>query len=333
MHPSRDSVEEELSLAKEEEELSLDQFLEIFRSEAKSPWGYVENDEVFSFHKIALTPEENTPFCEEVLTITKEDCCVELKKYGVVMDLADLFRYAYKDGKFIRKESVVKTFLQHLFNWTTDKSHHSYYKQLLHCASDILQKVDTSEAFKHRTTLKFVLEQLKLMTGHRTYNPATLWLAMLVRFHSTTAYRVLRDTDFMILPSLSTLDAYIVPPRSHGLTESRKKELKQTASLVHPEKRQVALIFDEMACQVHVSFDSLGKVHGYALNDPNCLVESILSFMISGLGHHHHQLIAFYPVRNPDSKFLQQCFLDCVEGLEQAGFQVMLSVCDNYSAN
>ncbi len=155
------------------------------------------------------------------------------------------------------------------------------------------------------TTLKFITEQMDLCNSEKKiYTPPVLRFAMLVRFHSPAAYNAIRDSEFLVLPGHRTLDQYVVPKRSPGVSESRVKELTTVCSKIEDGKREVGIIFDEMACQAQLSFDASGQLFGYALNGlgTETLAESILCFMVTGLNTKFHQVLSFYPVTNPGKR-------------------------------
>ncbi len=66
---------------------------------------------------------------------------------------------------------------------------------------------------------------------------------------------------------------------------------------------------------------------------PEEVADSMLCFMVAGLSEKFHQVTAFYPVSNIDADFLLKCFVETVRSLELAGFEVMLSICDNHASN
>lgn len=68
-------------------------------------------------------------------------------------------------------------------------------------------------------------------------------------------------------------------------------------------------------------------------NGKDILAESVLCFLVNGLASKLHQVVCFYPVKNPDANFLQECFWDTVMCLENVGFKMLMSVCDNHPTN
>ena len=154
------------------------------------------------------------------------------------------------------------------------------------------------------TTLKFVNEQLKLVAFEKKkFSPAVIRLSMLMKFHSSSGYRAVRESGFLILPYETTLSSYTVPKRECGINDGRLIELCQVAESLLPTKREVSVIFDEMALQPNANFDASGKIEGFAINqkDSAPLATSMLCFMIQGLKENFHDVVSFHPVHNLDA--------------------------------
>jgi hypothetical protein len=159
---------------------------------------------------------------------------------------------------------------------------------------------------------------------------------MMVKFFSSSAYRAIRESKFLLLPSETTIQSYMVPRRETGISQIRLSELTQKASNLPIHEREVSVIFDEMALQPNINFDASGQMTGFALNQPSDstqLATSMLCFMIQGLRKNFHEIVSFHPVHNMDANFMQVCFCQVIFNLMKAGFQPLLSVCDNHSTN
>ncbi len=85
-----------------------------------------------------------------------------------------------------------------------------------------------------------------------------------------------------MLPSKTTLDAYLVSKCSVGVNSTRFDEVRRIARLC--QRKQVALIWDEMIIQPNLSFDASGELYGYARNKAGVLANSVLCFLFSALG-------------------------------------------------
>ena len=159
---------------------------------------------------------------------------------------------------------------------------------------------------------------------------------MMIKFHSSACYRAIRESNFLVLPSETTLYSYMVPKREAGISHVRLAELSTISSRLSSDENEVSVIFDEMSIQPNVNFDSGGSMKGFAVNKPKDslqLATSMLSFMVQGLRKNFHEVVAFYPIHNLDSEFLQSCLFQVLHLLMKAGFNPILSVCDNYSTN
>jgi len=270
----------------------------------------------------------------------------QLHRYGKRLDLEKIAIDDYdKTTKGLKQEHKnVQHFISKLKTIAVENCH---IRDLLKVSQSILQQciknseeIDTETencAQKNIVTLRFINEQLKLVCFEkRKYSPAIIRLAMMIKFYSSSGYRALRDSRFMILPSESTLYSYMVPKRDSGVNQQRLNELSQVAKDFPTEKREVSIVFDEMALQPNVNFDASGQMEGFATNK-NCdnaqLATSMLCFMIQGLKLNFHEIVFFHPVHNLDSQFLQLCFLQAINLVMKSGFRPILAVCDNHTVN
>lgn len=175
------------------------------------------------------------------------------------------------------------------------------------------------------TTLKFVNEQLKLVAFEKKkFSPAVIRLSMLMKFHSSSRYRAVRESGFLILPYETTLSSYTVPKRECGINDGRLIELCQVAESLLPTKREVSVIFDEMALQPNANFDASGKIEGFAINqkDSAPLATSMLCFMIQGLKENFHDVVSFHP----DADFLKASLYQVLFVIMKAGFEPVMTV-------
>ncbi len=158
----------------------------------------------------------------------------------------------------------------------------------------------------------------------------------MIKFYSSSGYRAIRDSKFLILPSETTLYTYMVPKREAGINQIRLNELSRIASSLPENEREVSIIFDEMALQPNVNFDPSGEMTGFAANKENDslqLATSMLCFMVQGLRKNFHEIASFYPVHNLDANFLQSSFFQVIYLLMKAGFKPIMGVCDNHATN
>lgn len=159
---------------------------------------------------------------------------------------------------------------------------------------------------------------------------------MMLKFYSSSGYRAVRESKFLILPSETTLYTFMVPRREAGISQTRLAELSTISSNLNPEEKEVSIIFDEMALQPNVNFDSSGEMTGFALNTPvesQQLATSMVCFMAQGLRKNFHEIVSFFPVYNLDADYLQRCLFQVINLLMKAGFQPVLTVSDNHSTN
>ena len=159
---------------------------------------------------------------------------------------------------------------------------------------------------------------------------------MMIKFYSSYSYRDIRESKFAILPSETTLYKFMVPRREVGISQTRLAELSNLAKTLPEDEREVSVVFDEMALQANINFDSSGEVFGFAINygeESQQLATSMLCFLVQGLRRNFHEVAAFYPVHNVDASFLRIGLLEVIRLLMKSGFQPLLTVSDNHPMN
>ena len=178
----------------------------------------------------------------------------------------------------------------------------------------------------------FWQEQIKLLqtssTGRR-YHPQIIRFALSVHGKSPSAYRELRDSGALILPSERVLRDYknYFTPKA-GINNDNVEELKKKVSAFSEVQRYIVLVMDEMKIQSGLVFDKhSGNLVGFTdLGDPMtnfaCLVEEdvvathALAFLVRGLCTDMKHVIAYFFTRNVTSFQLMPIFWKVVSTLE-----------------
>ena len=342
----KSDVEGSSTSTEEEGEVSLEEISSVFEQNSGQEWCFIKKPRYFKFCKVDENKFTIAPQVSYVLMMDLETGLTTLHHYGEQLDLQKVsfanFDVAKQTLKPKRKE--IEFFIARLKSLPSERcSIRDILKLVTTEVEKCLEKEDVAESedgaliSENLVTLKFICEQLKLVSNKkRRYSPALIRLAMMMRFYSSSGYNAIRDSKFMILPSETTLHSYTVPRREKGIHQARLDELSKLAGTIPEKKREVSVIFDEMALQPNVNFDSSGNMEGFATNstsDNPPLATSMLCFMVQGLKQNFHEVVSFHPVHCLGSEFLQQCFLQVINLLMKAGFKPMLAVCDNHSVN
>ena len=147
--------------------------------------------------------------------------------------------------------------------------------------------------------------------------------ALSIRCVSLRCYRYLRDKLHFPLPGLTTLrtwtKAFQTPP---GLMDCSLKIMRSVRDTLPDIERFVVLSFDEMSLKQVICYDSTeDRVYG-----PNKHVQVL---MVRGLCSHWKQPVYF----NFDQDMTRDILFEVIAAVENAGFLVVVMVCDLSSTN
>ena len=171
----------------------------------------------------------------------------------------------------------------------------------------------------------------------RRYHPQVIRFALSIHCKSPSAYRELRDSGALILPSERVLRDYknYFKPKT-GIAKENIDSLKEKVSLFTSTQRYVAVIMDEMKIQSNLVFDKTsGELVGFIdLGDPLTTFANVeeetpiashaLAFLVRGLCTNLKHVIAYYFTGNVTSFQLLPLFWRVVAVLETT---VKLWVC------
>ena len=120
----------------------------------------------------------------------------------------------------------------------------------------------------------FWQEQMKLLQSSkmgRRYHPQVIRFALSIHSKSPSAYRELRDSGALVLPSERVLRDYknYFKPKA-GINKENVESLCGKTSSFSPVQRYVAVVMDEMKVQSNLVFDKVsGDLVGFIdLGDP-----------------------------------------------------------------
>ncbi|XP_071855159.1 uncharacterized protein [Apostichopus japonicus] len=197
--------------------------------------------------------------------------------------------------------------------------------------------------------------QSKSSKGMR-WHPAIIKWAIALHSKSSSAYDILRDSGFLILPHPSTLHMYthFTPPSSGlnvGLLQRFFDSLK--LSSLEPHQKLVNLIFDEMKIKAGLVFSKTnGKLVGFIdVGDvskdmerfearcteskseiPN-VASHVLLFMVRGLTSSIKFPVAFFFTNSAPGHQLYEMAMNCIKALKLLGLTVLCLTSDGASCN
>ena len=198
----------------------------------------------------------------------------------------------------------------------------------------------------------FWQEQMKLLQSSkmgRRYHPQVIRFALSIHSKSPSAYRELRDSGALILPSERVLRDYknYFKPKA-GISKDNVESLREKTSSFSPVQKYVAIIMDEMKIQANLVFDKVsGDLVGFIdLGDPMTNFASLsnededpiashaLAFLVRGLCTDLKHIIAYFFTGNVTSYQIMPLFWRTVAVLEVSlNLHVCAAVNDGASPN
>ena len=193
-------------------------------------------------------------------------------------------------------------------------------------------------------------QQMHLMRSTkmgRRYHPQMIRFALSIHCKSPSAYRELRDSGALILPSERVLRDYknYFKPGA-GITKENIEELKEKSSEFAGIQKYVAVIMDEMKIIENLVFDKTsGELIGFIdLGDPLTTFANVdedvsiashaLAFLVRGLCTNLKHVVAYYFTGNVTSFQLMPLFWKVVAALETTvKLWVLAAVNDGASPN
>ena len=196
----------------------------------------------------------------------------------------------------------------------------------------------------------FWQEQMKLLQWAkmgRRYHPQVIRFALSLHGKSPSAYREVRDSGALILPSERVLRDYknYFKPKA-GINKENVQSLQAKVSSFTSIQRYVAVVMDEMKIQSNLVFDKVsGELIGFIdLGDPmtnfatltneDLIATHALAFLVRGLCTDLNHIIAYFFTGNVTSFQIMPLFWRTVAVLEVSlNLHVCAAVNDGASPN
>ena len=201
------------------------------------------------------------------------------------------------------------------------------------------------------------LEALKVKDSRQIrWLPAMIRRCLHLRFKSSGAYRSLRESGAVVLPSERTLIDYTHwCKRGAGfIPDVDEILLKEIGDLGEERRKYVVLCFDEMKIKENLVFDkhSFSLVGFYNMGDVSNAISEVqsqsagkenatskrfakymLSFYVRGIFTNVNFPYAHFPIRGATAGELYLLVWDAILHLEMLGLKVMAVTCDGAATN
>ncbi|RVE41073.1 hypothetical protein evm_014276 [Chilo suppressalis] len=258
------------------------------------------------------------------------------------------------------QHSAAKTVKRKLKTCFTTKSEQALYKKLrllqiklsrcnnqkkkLATSFKIARNIMTNQSFLNtmenmttagRTlTLLQFREQKKKGKGRR-FTLKEKIMALSIYKQSPKSYRLLRK--MLLLPATQTLDKMVQKAMISPQYDERVfKQLKEKCIKMKESDKLSVLLFDEVSLQAYINYNvSEDRIDGLVDDKyPTKFVNHALVFMLRGLIKNFKQPIAYMFCNSAtDAVTLQKYIVDVIKKVEEAGFRVVATVCDQGSNN
>lgn len=206
---------------------------------------------------------------------------------------------------------------------------------LIHLVISLLNII-TDQSFPHLSTLKFLCEQLYLMTLNKLeYSPDLLIFSSLLYNCSRPGYRLLREKKILILPSYSTIRRIFLSKTFGPDLEQRPENfllyIKTKFKSLLERDKVVTLMVDEI--HIKPSYDYKGgNIVGAAYNSAEAATSAFV-FMINSLKSKFKDVVHMIPAKSMKAESLHCILKETIVGLENIGFHVLCVITDNNALN
>ena len=201
-------------------------------------------------------------------------------------------------------------------------------------AVSLLEEIYEDTVAPTSSKFNFIKEQLDLLEMNPPrYSPELLVFASTMFYSNPSAYRYIRDSDYISLPHPDYLRKLSCNCQinSTGFNDSHKRYLQQHLSGLSEEKKLVNLLIDEIHVKSKLSYKA-GKITGAASNNAD-IANSLQVFMISSLRSSYKDIVALYPVKNMTALNLQEMLIKILKILSELGFKIISIISDNNKLN
>ena len=192
------------------------------------------------------------------------------------------------------------------------------------------------ESIKYFNTLKFIYEQISLMTMNKfDYSTEMMVFSSLFYNCSPRGYRLMRASKNVILPSYSTIRRLTLSSYMNPAVEQHDNNflmyIKNKFKLLVQKDITVSLLVDEIHLKPYLDYKG-GNIVGLA-NNSNEAATSAFAFMLSSVFSKYKDVVHVMPTRRLKAENLFDIIRRLIIGLEEIGFRVLSVITDNNAIN
>ena len=200
----------------------------------------------------------------------------------------------------------------------------------------LLQTIITNESFKFINVVKFISEQLTLITMKKVqYSNDILVFSSLLFNCSPQCYRLLRESALLVLPCYSTLRKLTVSMNFSPAKEQSEVNflmyIKSKIKHLTKNDKTVLLMIDEIHLKANFDYKA-GYVVGTAFDSAGPATSAYV-FMVSSIKSKFKDVVHIVPTRSMKAGDLFNFIKRVIIGLEEIGLKVVCVITDNNAIN
>lgn len=308
---------------------SLEELLPKLQSIDTDYWTIINRGDSLFICRVDEHPSPNVKFS----VVMKPSCAVHV--YLNKVEVTKLGKY--KIPNMIADTNTLDELLENLRQFDA-----SVVPETSRCSVDIIQLVLSlltlivDESFQYVTTLKFLCEQLYLMTLKKfSYSSEFLIFSSLLYNCSPSGYRLLREKGFLILPHWCTIRRILLSKYCSPATEHEDENLlcyiKTKFKSLQAVDKTVMLLIDEIHIKPYFDY-KCGNIVGSAFNSKEAATTAFV-FMVSSIASAFKDVVHIIPTRCMKADLLHNLIKKVIIGLEKIGFTVICVITDNNAIN
>lgn len=202
----------------------------------------------------------------------------------------------------------------------------------LEAADDIDDDVSRKEAAYAR--LSFLAEQLSMTNLDRkkyAYSQELLAFAYILQHHSPSAYRFIKESNTISLPSVRHLQRLSSSLSNDPDIHEMEAYLKIKIRDLPESERVVLLAIDEVYSAKRMEFSG-GKIFGTDSTSED-LAKTVCAFLIKSIHGDFQEIISLVPKSHLTAQDLHKHLLDCLVLLSRVGVKPVVCIVDNNPVN
>ena len=293
-------------------------------------WIISHKDKTVYFFYVEDTSYPNVKCCVRV----SENFTVTLFYGSREVKVLKKLKFPLVVSKIIEIEDILDQALISL----EEKSQECSVKENLNICIDILNSLSTTLSDR-KPVIDFLLQQIKLLGISKKnafrYSWETVLFCGLIHSISPHAYKFLRNSGHLLLPSSTTIKRicsnFSTNPQLEQDESSFLHYISSKFKLLNAEDKTVTLMMDEIHIKPYMDYKG-GNIVGKAFNSTECATSAHV-FMINSMLSTYRDVVHILPVKTLQASTLYDFIAKIVIGLENIGFEVLAVVSDNNAIN